>query len=47
MSYGVVARALGWGATRAWQAGAHLEAAGRIRHDHLGRMVPFPAEGSP
>ncbi len=47
MSFGVAARTLGWGATRAWQAGAHLEAAGRIRHDHLGRMVPFPAEATP
>ncbi len=47
MSYGVAARALGWGATRAWQAGARLKAVGRIRHDYLGRMVPFPAEGSP
>ena len=29
-SYGAVARALGWGATRAWQAEAQLRAAGRI-----------------
>lgn len=29
-SYGAVARALGWGATRAWRAEAELRAAGRI-----------------
>lgn len=36
-SYGAVARALGWGATRAWRAEAELRAAGRIRHHDNGR----------
>ena len=36
-SYGAVARALGWGATRAWRAEAELRAAGRIRHGENGR----------
>ena len=35
-SYGAVARALGWGATRAWQAEARLRATGRIRHHDNG-----------
>ena len=35
-SYGAVARALGWGATRAWRAEAELRAAGRIRHRENG-----------
>ena len=39
MSYGAAATALGWGATRAWQAEAALLAAGRIEHDRFGRAA--------
>jgi hypothetical protein len=39
-SYGAAASDLGWGNTRAWQAEAELQAAGAIRHDPIGRMVP-------
>lgn len=46
LSYGAAASALGWGATRAWQAEAALKAAGRIEHDRIGRAavaaVPSP-----
>lgn len=38
-TYGAVATALGWGATRAFQAEAHLRATGRVRFDGLGRAV--------
>ena len=38
-SYGAAASALGWGATRAWQAEARLRAAGMVRHDDLGRAL--------
>ena len=34
--YGAVARALEWGATRAWKAEAELRAAGWIRHRENG-----------
>lgn len=37
-TYGAFATALGWGATRAWQAEAHLRAAGLVRHDSLGKL---------
>lgn len=36
-SYGVMARALGWGATRAWHAEDELRRAGRIAYDRQGR----------
>lgn len=39
LTYGAAASALGWGATRAWQAEAHLRAAGRVTFDALGRTV--------
>lgn len=38
-TYGAVAVALGWGATRAWQAEARLRASGRVRYDALGRAA--------
>jgi hypothetical protein len=38
-TYGAAAVALGWGATRAWQAEAHLRAAGKVRFDALGRAA--------
>lgn len=38
-TYGAAASALGWGATRAWQAEARLRACRRVRIDHLGRMA--------
>ena len=38
-TYGAAASALGWRATRAWRAEAHLRAAGRVRFDQLGRTV--------
>lgn len=31
-TYGAMARAMGWGATRAWQAEARLRAAGLVRY---------------
>lgn len=37
MTYGAAASALGWGATRTWQAEARLRAAGLLRLDSLGR----------
>lgn len=37
-TYGAAATALGWGATRAWQAEARLRAAGLVRQDGLGRV---------
>lgn len=33
-TYGAMASALGWGATRAWQAEARLRAAGLVRYRH-------------
>lgn len=39
MSYGAAATALGWGATRAWQAEAALKAAGMVEHDRFGRAA--------
>ena len=39
MTQGAAALALGWGATRAWQAEAQLRAAGVVRLDHWGRAV--------
>lgn len=39
MTYGAAATALGWGATRAWQAEAALLAAGRIEPDCFGRAA--------
>jgi hypothetical protein len=39
MTQGVAASALGWGATRAWQAEARLRAAGAVRMDAWGRAV--------
>ena len=38
-TYGASATALGWGATRAWQAEAQLVAAGLVQHDKLGKAV--------
>ena len=43
-SYGAYAMDAGIGATRAWQAEAVLRAAGRIRLDHLGRMLVINIE---
>lgn len=37
LTYGAAAVALGWGATRAWQAEAHLRAIGGAWLDSLGR----------
>lgn len=39
MSYGAAASSLGWGATRAWQAGDALRRSGRVRPDLFGRMA--------
>jgi hypothetical protein len=39
MTQGAAALALGWGATRAWQAEAQLRAAGTVRLDGWGRAV--------
>lgn len=39
-TYGAAATALGWGATRAWQAEARLRAAGLVRYDALGKAHP-------
>lgn len=41
-TYGASATALGWGATRAWQAEAQLVAAGLVQHDRLGKAVIAP-----
>ena len=41
-TYGAGAVALGWGATRAWQAEAQLIAAGLVRYDSLGKAVIEP-----
>lgn len=42
---GAAGRALGWGATRAWQAEARLRAAGLVGMDPLGRAVPVRESG--
>jgi hypothetical protein len=39
MTQGAAALALGWGATRAWQAEAQLRATGTVRLDGWGRAV--------
>jgi hypothetical protein len=44
-TYGAVASAMGWGATRAWQAEAKLRAAGLVRMGGLGRAVPTERGG--
>ena len=36
-TYGLAAAALGWGATRAWQAEARLRASGLVTLDRRGR----------
>jgi hypothetical protein len=41
MTQGAAARALGWGATRAWRAEATLRAAGAVRFDGCGRAELF------
>lgn len=38
-TYGAMASAMGWGATRAWRAEAKLRAAGLVRMGPLGRAV--------
>ena len=49
-TYGAMASAMGWGATRAWRAEAKLRALGLVRMGELGRAVPtgigqdFPAK---
>jgi hypothetical protein len=40
MTYGAAAVALGWGATRAWQAEARLVAEGRATLSREGRAAP-------
>ncbi len=42
MTYGAAAVALGWGATRAWQADARIRAAGRNAIDKSGKTYPGP-----
>ena len=39
-TYDASATALGWGATRAWQAEAQLVAAGLVQHDSFGKAEP-------
>jgi hypothetical protein len=39
-TYGASATALGWVATRAWQAEAQLVAAGLLQHDRFGKAEP-------
>lgn len=39
-TYGAMASAMGWGATRAWRAEAKLRAAGLVQMGELGRAVP-------
>lgn len=41
-TYGSMATALGWGATRAWRAEAKLRALGLVRLGDLGRADPYP-----
>ena len=42
-TYGAMARELGWGATRAWQAEARLRAAGLVTMGPLGKARPSRA----
>ena len=44
-TYGAMAAALGWGATRAWRAEAKLRAAGLVRMGELGRAETVPPRG--
>lgn len=46
-TYGAAGSALGWGATRAWQAADMLRRSGRVTVDHFGRMLPIPREDQP
>lgn len=39
LTYGAAASTLGWGATRAWRAEAHLRATGQVHFDALGRAA--------
>lgn len=39
LTYGAAASALGWGATRAWQAEAFLRVSGRVQFDAWGRAT--------
>ena len=41
-TYGAAAVALGWGATRAWQAETQLMAAGLVQYDSLGKAAIAP-----
>lgn len=41
-TYGAMATALGWGATRAWRAEAKLRALGLVRLGDFGRAHPYP-----
>ena len=41
-AYGASATALGWGATRAWQAEAWLKAAELLQYDRLGKAAIAP-----
>ena len=43
---GACAAALGWGATRAWQAEAQLWAAKLLRYDRLGKAVMTPDQSA-
>ncbi|WP_157792037.1 hypothetical protein [Pseudorhodobacter sp. MZDSW-24AT] len=45
-TYGAMASAMGWGATRAWQAEAKLRAAGLVRLAQDGRAEPIPGKGN-
>ena len=40
VTYGAMASAMGWGATRAWRAEARLRARGLVQMGELGRAVP-------
>ena len=42
-TYGAMARELGWGATRTWQAEAKLRAAGLVTMGPLGKALPSRA----
>ncbi|MDZ4068338.1 MAG: hypothetical protein U1E06_16045 [Tabrizicola sp.] len=41
-TYGAMATAMGWGATRAWRAEAKLRALGLVRLGEFGRGHPYP-----
>jgi hypothetical protein len=43
-TYGAMASALGWGATRAWQAEARLRATGQASIDKSGKAIAIAAE---